>query len=186
MANQNDLETSLDKEETVVDTETEQVEEETTDEPSSTELMARLKRAESKIERMKLNQQVDKKVEKYIEKKASELDETHLAYLELKGIAEPEDIKIIERHVARTGETVREALKDEYVMAKLDANKSTREVKGAMPSSTKRPTAGQTNDIALAIAKFEQTGRLPDDFALASAVTNAIEQKSNSNKPAWH
>lgn len=118
-------------------------------------------------------------------KSTGELDETQLDYLDLKGVSEAEDIKVIEDIVRKTGMTVRQALKDEYVVAKLDANKAQREVKSATPSSTKRG-GNQTTDIDAAVAKFEQTGELPTDFALRSAVVNAKVDKSNTNKPAWH
>lgn len=116
---------------------------------------------------------------------AGDLDETQLDYLDLKGIGESEDIKVIEDIVKKTGMTVRQALKDEYVQSKLNTNKQAREVRGATPSATKRG-GNQSNDIASAIAKFEQTGELPTDFTLRSAVVNATVSKSNSNKPSWH
>ena len=146
------------------------------------ETTGRLKRAETSLERLKVN----RKAEALVEKKSNELDETHLAYLELKGISEDDDIKVIERHINRTGESVREALKDDYIISKLAANKEKREVKDATPSSTKRSGSGQSNDVASALAKFEQTGELPQDFKLASAVTNAVIDKANKNKPSWH
>ncbi len=119
--------------------------------------------------------------------KTGELDETQLDYLDLKGISESEDLKIIERHIKNTGETVRQALKDDYVVKKLEANKSQREVKEATPSSTKRSGSGGGNDLAIALAKYEQSGlkELPSDFALRSAVVNAMAHKMNPNKPSW-
>lgn len=180
MENENDIVTSDANEEIV---ETEQSEE-TTNEPSAAELAARLRRAEAKIERMKLDAKVEKKVERIVEKKSGELDETQLDYLDLKGINEEDDIKIIARHVQRTGESVRQALKDEYVMAKLEANAKAREVKSATPSATKRG-GNQVNDVASAIARFEQTGELPSDFKLRSEVVNAITDKNASKKPSW-
>lgn len=120
--------------------------------------------------------------------KTGELDETTLDYLDLKGISEAEDLSIIQRHVLRTGETVRQALKDDYVQAKLKANQDNREVKAATPSSTKRSGSGQTNDLAIALAKYEQSGMkdLPTDFELRRQVVNAMEAKTSSNKPSWH
>jgi hypothetical protein len=117
--------------------------------------------------------------------KTGELDETTLDYLDLKGINEAEDIKIVEDVVKKTGMTVRQVLKDEYVQTKLTANKAKREVKDATPSRTNRG-GSQQSDVAAEIAKFEQTGKLPDDFALKSAVINAIVDKANTNKPSWH
>jgi hypothetical protein len=122
--------------------------------------------------------------------KADGLDENALDFLDLKGITESEDVKVIEDIVKKTGMTVRQALKDEYVTAKLNANKATREVKAATPSSTKRSSSGSSNDLSTAIAKYEQSGfnpaELPQDFALRSAVINAIEARTTDNKPAWH
>jgi hypothetical protein len=117
-------------------------------------------------------------------KSPGELDETQLDYLDLKGITEEEDIKILARHVQRTGETIRQALKDEYVQAKLEANLKAREVKSATPSTTKRG-GNQVNDIASAIARFEQTGELPADYKLRSEVVNAISDKGHNKRPAW-
>lgn len=159
--------------------------EETHGEPESAlELKARLKRAEAKIERMKLDSKVEKKVERIFEKKAGELDETQLDYLDLKGITEEDDIKILARHVQRTGETIRQALKDDYVQAKLEANAKAREVKSATPSASKRG-GNQINDLNSAIARFNQTGELPADYKLRSEVVNAIADKGHSKKPAW-
>lgn len=117
--------------------------------------------------------------------KTGELDETQLDYLDIKGISESEDIAVIQKVIQKTGQTVREALKDEYVVAKLASLKADREVKSATPGSTRR-SGNQTGDIASAVAKFEATGVLPDDFELASKVTDAVTAKGNRNKPSWH
>ena len=121
--------------------------------------------------------------------KTGELDETQLDYLDLKGVSEAEDVKIIEDIVKKTGMTVRQALKDDYVQAKLTANKGQREVKDATPSGTKRSGNSGGTDIATAIAKYEQANydpaSLPDNFALRSAVINAITAKTDPNRPAW-
>lgn len=117
--------------------------------------------------------------------KTGELDETQLDYLDLKGISEEEDIAIIQKVIQRTGQTVRQALKDDYVLDKLKANQQKREVKDAMPSGTKRSGAGGEGFDA-ALAKFEQTGELPKDYALRTKVVNAAVERTNTNKPAWH
>ncbi len=179
---QQEVDTAAEEVETLEETPTD--EQDTTDYKAKfEEAQGRLKRAETKLEKLK----VEKKAEAIVEKqKTGDLDETQLDYLDLKGISEQEDVDVIQRHVQRTGETVRQALKDDYVISKLDKNKAAREVKDATPSATKRSSGGQSNDVALAVAKFEQTGKLPDDFKLASEVVNAIEAKSNTSKPSWH
>ncbi len=122
--------------------------------------------------------------------KTGELDETQLDYLDLKGISEAEDIKIIEDIVKKTGMTVRQALKDDYVIKKLEANKATREVKDATPGSTKRAGSGQTDSFELALAKYKQSNfdpdSLPSDFTLRSKIVNAIAEETSPNKPGWH
>ena len=116
--------------------------------------------------------------------KTSELDETQLDYLDLKGITESEDITVIQKVIQKTGQTVREVLKDDYVVAKLASLKAERDVKSATPSSTRRGDV--SGDISSAVAKFEATGILPSDFELASKVTDAVTAKGNRNKPSWH
>lgn len=179
--------TSAEIEEAVdLESETSEDTAETTEETSAAELSARLKRAEAKIERMKLDALVEKKVVKEVEKIKStgDLDETQLDYLDLKGVTEAEDIKVIEDIVKKTGQTVRQALKDDYVIAKLTANKAKRDVQGATPSSTKR-AGSQSTDVAAVAAKFKETGVLPEDRALANAVVDSIAKSGNDRLPPW-
>lgn len=126
------------------------------------------------------------KVEKKPEPKAQTegLDETQLDYLDLKGITDEDDIKVIENVVKKTGMTVRQALKDEYVVKKLESQKEQREVKDATPSSTKR-IVNTSGTLESDIAKFERDGTLPDDFKRRSEVVNAVVDKKNGNKPSW-
>lgn len=145
-------------------------------------VLGRLKRAETKLGKVK----VEKEVEKIVEKQKGELDETQLDYLDLKGISDEDDIDLIHQVMQKTGQTVRQVLKDDYVQERLAKNKAQREVKDAMPSSKGRNGNSQNTDLALAIAKFESTKELPADFELASKVVDAMQNKSNSNKPSWH
>lgn len=145
------------------------------------ETMGRLKRAETKLEKSK----IEKKVEEKVKEKTGELDENTLDYLDLKGVSESEDVDIVHKIMQKTGMTVRQALKDDYVIERLAKLKAARDVKDATPSSSKRG-ASQSSDLATALAKFEASGVLPQDFALASQVVNAMESRSNGNKPAWH
>jgi hypothetical protein len=115
---------------------------------------------------------------------ANELNDAQLNYLDVKGVYEPEDISIVETFVQKTGKTVREALRDDYVTSKLQSNKTAREVQEAMPSGSKRG-GNSGNDLASAIAKYEATGTLPTDFGMRSAVINAFVDKGHKNKPSW-
>lgn len=184
------IESQTDEQEVDIDTEEETPDETPAEEPKVEKpketleaKQARLKRELAQTEKkLGINQPKDKPESK---SKAGELDETQLDYLDLKGVTESEDVKVIQDIVSKTGMTVRQALKDDYVIAKLSANKASREVKEATPSSNKRG-GSQTGDIAAAVAKFDATGTLPDDFATRTAVVNAITERANPNKPAWH
>lgn len=112
------------------------------------------------------------------------LDETQLDYLDLKGISDEDELDIIETVIAKTGQTVRQALKDDYVIAKLEKLRETKAVKDATPSSTKRG-GNQSSDLATALARFDANGTLPDDFALRSEVVNSIAQRGVATKPSW-
>ena len=147
----------------------------------------RERRRADKAEITRLKRLVESKRDEAPQKqKTGELDETQLDYLDLKGITDQDEIDLIQKVMRSTGQTVRQALKDEYVVDRLEKLRAQREVKNATPSSTKRSGSGQANDLALAISKFEQTGQLPEDFTLRSAVVNAMEARTNGNKPAWH
>lgn len=119
-----------------------------------------------------------------LEAKTGELDETQLDYLDLKGITDDDEIQLIQKVMRNTGQTVRQALKDDYVQSKLETLRKEKEVKSATPSSTKR-SGNQIGDVEAAIAKYQQSGALPDDFALRTAVVNAVYERENKNKPAW-
>jgi len=119
------------------------------------------------------------------ETSSNELNDTDLNYLDIKGIFEAEDVKIIENFVKNTGQTAREALRDDYVNSKLSSNKSAREVQDATPSGSKRG-GNQVGDLASALAKYESTKELPTDFKLRSEVINAFVSKGHgSNRPSW-
>lgn len=119
-----------------------------------------------------------------LEAKTNELDETTLFSLELKGITEDEDIDVIRKVMQRAGLTVRQALKDDYVVEKLKANQAKREVQAATPSGTRR-SGNTTDSFDAALAKAESTGELPKDFELRSKVVNALMEKTSGNRPSW-
>lgn len=144
------------------------------------------KRLKTKLEKAKAESKVEK-VEpvKKSEPTATGLDEMQLDYLDIKGITDQDDIDLIEKVMEKTGQTVRQTLKDDYVIAKLDANRAARAVKEATPGATKRSGGNTQDSIAAAIAKFEKTGELPKDFKTASDVVNAMQDKGSAALPPW-
>lgn len=164
--------------------ETEAVTEEKTEAKPTETLEQREARLARQLEqtRKKLGKTEEKPAPKA---KTDGLDDTTLDYLDLKGVSESEDIAVIEKIMEKTGMSAREALKDDYVVAKLAANKATREVQAATPSSTKRGSGNTADAVSRALAKFEKDGVMPDDFDLRSKVVDAIEAKSSGNAPSW-
>lgn len=122
-----------------------------------------------------------------VEPKATtgELDETQLDFLELKGVTEDDDLSVIKSVMTRTGQTLRQTLKDEYVVSKLEANKKQREVQNAMPSSSKRSGGGELNNVDYWVAENEKSGKLPDDFELRKKVIEAKVAQSSDTTPPW-
>lgn len=139
--------------------------------------LARLKRQASQLEK-KLG------VAEPESKPTGKLDETQLDYLDLKGISEAEDIQVLEMVMKNTGKSLRDALKDPYVVATLDDNRGQRNVRGAIPGASKRAGV-ESNSVDLYVNKFQSTGQLPKDFATASKVVDAITAQSSDRSPRW-
>lgn len=112
------------------------------------------------------------------------LDKADYAILVAKGIEEKDEIDFVHKQMLKWDMPLTDVLKDEDVQSKLKAMRIEREVKGAMPSSTRR-SGGQVDNIDYWIAKYERTGELPEDFELRSAVVNAKYESMSTNKPAW-
>lgn len=147
---------------------------------------ARKARLERELKQLNKKHGFKDKEEPPAKRNSGELDETQLDYLDLKGISEDEDIEVIQKIVSKTGMTVRQALKDDYVVAKLDANRAQRAVKDATPGNQKRGNGGGSGtDLAAAIAAYDSKGVLPEDFKLASEVVNAITSRNSSSRPPW-
>ena len=125
------------------------------------------------------------RTEAKLEATTGELSETQLDYLDLKGINDDEDIAVIQNVMKRAGLTVRQALNDDYVKSKLEANAETRKTRAATPSSTKRTGQADTTDLSFALARYEQTGELPKDFALRAKVIEAKASKESDSIPPW-
>lgn len=85
------------------------------------------------------------------ETKSGELDYAQLAYLEVKGITEDEQIEFVEKVMKKSGDDLKTVLKDDFVINRLKSIKENKTVKEAIPSSSKRsaPSARDTVDFWL-------------------------------------
>lgn len=170
-----------------IDESDESTEEVKEDKPKLTD-EEKLARIEGQRKRLlkKMGREEKSEKEPKVEPKSTtgKLNETQLDYLDLKGITESEDVDIIQEVIKKTGMTVREALKDEWVEGKLKANKEKRELLDATPSSTKRGK-GSADAYATAKAEYERTGKLPADFELRSRIVNEKHNETNPSVPPW-
>jgi len=159
--NQEEVEVDLDL------PETKEGEEDTTDwKAEATKLrekaIAQRERTKSLKEQLKtITAEKEKKVEITPVKPTGELDDTQLDYLDLKGYTEDEDIAVIKSIMQKTGQTVRQALKDDYVIAKLKDLKVARDVKNATPTATKRSGQQASDNEDYWFQKYEAGGELP-------------------------
>ena len=159
--NQEEVEVDLDL------PETKEGEEDTTDwKAEATKLrekaIAQRERTKSLKEQLKtITAEKEKKVEITPVKPTGELDDTQLDYLDLKGYTEDEDIAVIKSIMKKTGQTVRQALKDDYVIAKLKDLKVARDVKNATPTATKRSGQQASDNEDYWFQKYEVGGELP-------------------------
>ncbi len=142
--------------------------------------LARLKRQTAQLEK-KLGVAEPKPESK----STGKLDETQLDYLDLKGISEEEDIKVIETVMKNTGRSLRDVLKDNYVVSTLGENQTQRNVRGAIPGASKR-SGIESNSVELYVNRFKATGQLPKDFETQSKVVDAITAESSDRKPSWN
>lgn len=182
MQNESEVEITTENEELDLDLEVETPKEAPAEEKPQVESpeakLARLKRQAAQLEK-KLG--VEPKPES---KPTGKLDETQLDYLDLKGISEAEDIEVIETVMKNTGKSLRDVLKDSYVVSTLDQNRGARTVRGAIPGASKRPGV-ESNSVDLHVNRFQSTGQLPKDFETASKVVDAITAKSSDRRPSW-
>lgn len=160
--------------------------EETTEDASPTprelELMGRLKRAETKLEKLKVDQKVEKKVEVELEKKIGELDNADYALLATKGIDDDDPrIDYIKEKMIKWKMPLRELLKDEDIKAKLRSLKIEGDVKNATPSSTRRSSGGDSDKEDYFYQKYISTDTLPDNMPSGMAEKLVNRRYASSN-----
>jgi hypothetical protein len=169
--------------------EVETLEEATTEEQDTTdwkakyeEALGKLRRAETKLEKTK----IEKKAEVIVEKqsKTGELDEAVRDFFDLKGYSDDE-MEVFHKIMEKTGMSHREILKDEYAVAKVTAMRKAQEVKDATPSGTRRAGGQSSTDVDYWVAKVEQGGELPKDIELKRKVINRIAGKDTLHTPPW-
>ena len=163
-----------------------EVEEVETPESDITDWEAEAKKARGIAARLRTKLVKATEVKKPAEQKeAKGLDNADYALLMASGIKEDDEVELVEKYMKKWDLPLRQVLKDSDIQEKLKGMRLERDVKNAMPSATKRGSSGQIDNLDYWTAKYEQTGELPENFELASAVVNAKIQKASPNTPPW-
>jgi len=114
--------------------------------------------------------------------KPNDLDYGEKAYLrsalDLKGA---DELQLAKEFKGKYGMSVEEMESDSLFMSKLSGLREARESTAAIPKGTKR--AGQTGvtDVDIAVAKYRDSGELPQDFKTRTAVVNKMVEDSKND-----
>lgn len=106
--------------------------------------------------------------------KPNELDYGQLALLRTEGIKGSAENALFKEVMAETGKGVLDVLDSNYFKSRLSDLREAQASSDAIPKGKNR--SGQTGitDTDLAVAKFKESGNLPDDFKTRSAVVKQI------------
>jgi hypothetical protein len=166
--------------------EVETSEEETTTEDSHEELtdrekqfLARAKKAETKLKELKSSKTEDKPEPK--KSNQDDFDYGEMAYMEMKGIKTDEEMDFVKKMMAKTGESLKSTVNDDYVINRLKSIREEVSVKNATPTNTKRTQTSGKDSVEYWLNK----GELPptDKVQLRRDVLNAkIEREKQRSK----
>ena len=109
---------------------------------------------------------------------SNEPDYGRLAFLQAKGIDNPDDIKIVQDEASRLKLPLTDVLGMEHIQSKLRTNKEEREAKAGMPKGSGRSGGSSQHDVDYWLAK----GETPDDQELAEKVVDARITKEKNQK----
>ena len=102
-----------------------------------------------------------------------ELDKGDKALLVAYGIKGVDEFALARNFMARTGDDIDSLVTDDIFQAKLKNLREARDTKNALPSGSKKAPTTVKDSVDYHLQKYEQTGELPSDFSMRSAVLNA-------------
>jgi len=142
------------------------------------ELAGRLKRAETKLQKTKIESKVEEKLEKKLEQGG--LDRLDKLLLRQEGIKSADELQLVEDYRRESGKSLEDILESRVFKAELKDLRDLAASKDATPSGTKRSGQSPRDEVDYWIAK----GELPkDNPELARKVVNAkIQKDQNKNQ----
>lgn len=108
--------------------------------------------------------------------KPSEFSDGQLAILRADGIKRKDEIALVQEYVD-TGKKLLDVLENKHFLNDLKDLRETRESTDAVPKGKGRTAQTGTTDLDLAVAKFNETGELPEDFTLRTQVVNKLAER---------
>lgn len=151
---ENDQAIENNEEEIELETPEEELNEETDWKAEAIKARGIAKRHATKLEKLKLANKVEKKVEKVLEEKKQGFDYAEKAYLKASGIA-PDEFSLVKDIMSSTGKSLDDVLETKYFQAELKERREAKATKDATPSSSKRSTQSARDQVEYWIAKGE-------------------------------
>jgi hypothetical protein len=124
----------------------------------------------------------EEKTEVKSSSKPSDLDYGQMALLRQEGIKGPGETALFKEIMAETGKGVLDVLDSNYFKSRLNDFRETQATANAIPKGKNRSSQTGVTDEDVAFAKFQETGKLPDDFKTRVAIKNKlVESEKNRN-----
>lgn len=112
--------------------------------------------------------------EKKNSSKPNELDLGGIAYLNsMVGLKGKDEIALARQYIAN-GKDILDLGENKFFNQDLQALREAKETANAVPKGKNRSSQAGINDVDFAIAKYKETGELPDDFVTRNKVIDAI------------
>ncbi len=106
--------------------------------------------------------------------KPNDLDYGQLALLRTEGIKGSGELALFKEVMAETGKGVLDVIDSNYFKSRLTEFREAQESANAIPKGKNRSGQTGVTDTDLAVAKYKESGTLPDDFKTRSAVVKQI------------
>ena len=119
--------------------------------------------------------------------KSNEPDYARLAFLEQRGLKDPDDQKLVQDEAERLKMPLTDVLNMEHIKSKLKDSNDQREAQAGMPKGKGKPgSSGGQHDVDYWLAKGKKedgTYHTPDDPELASKIIDArVKKEEQGNK----
>ena len=106
--------------------------------------------------------------------KPNELDYGQLALLRTEGVKGSEELALFKEVMRETGKEVLDVLDSNYFKSRLNDLREAKASADAIPKGKGRPGQISVTDVDLAVARYKETGELPQDFATRNKVIDVI------------